>query len=188
MQNKLQAVARATGSMIRATAKAPLTGIRRLRRSTTEGVQVKRLGHGRLTVAVLIKVARRSSKAGGPLVGLVNRRPSKGPGLANKLLSRRLAGLGGRPGNNARTTPFRGLGAASRPKPTAIGATRAEVVGPPAAGLPVQVPPAAGLAVQDPAVAGLVAEDPAERLAVQDPAVAEPAVEGANDKKTIRIG
>ncbi len=51
-------MARANGSMTRAIAKALLTGITRLRRSTAEGVQVKQPSRGRPSVAAQSRVDR----------------------------------------------------------------------------------------------------------------------------------
>jgi hypothetical protein len=49
---------KASGSMMRATAKALLTGIRRLLKSTGKGAQVKRLSRGRTSVAKQIGADR----------------------------------------------------------------------------------------------------------------------------------
>jgi len=73
-----QRVVKVIGSMMRATGEEYLTGIRRVRRSTTKEVQVKRFGHGRLTAVVLIKAVRRSSRAEGPPVELGNKLPGRG--------------------------------------------------------------------------------------------------------------
>ena len=51
-------MAKASGSMIRATAKASPTGINRLDRSSTEGVQVMPPNHENLSVAVRIRAGR----------------------------------------------------------------------------------------------------------------------------------
>ena len=77
-RGNFQRVVKAIGSMMRAIGEEYLTGIRRVRRSTTKEVQVKRFGHGRLTAVVLIKAVRRSSRAEGPPVELGNKLPGRG--------------------------------------------------------------------------------------------------------------
>jgi len=167
MRNNIRGVVE-HGSMTQATGRAFLTGIRRLHRSTTEGLPVKWLSREKLTVAGLIKVDRASNRK---QAGSANRPSSKKQlGLVDKPFSRKRAGPANKPsnkkqegpGNNLKRMPFRALGAENKPKLTVIVAAQAVAVATAVAGLVAEDPedPAvAGLAVEDPAEAGLVTED-----------------------------